>query len=684
MAFVRALRTLKRPSPATVQAFAVSAAATLFLVGCAAANTDVRALRMYERERVTPALLRAHLAQLDHTLGLIDTLVHDTQYEPGEAWIKALPLSEATAGQAAQALAAQGATEGKATVLELYGSHIEDLLKRVPKKPDFAALAAEAATAAAPATTDAANAEATAARIQNQAATAEAQSQAAQAQNQPYSSITEALSQVNPNLGNAVPPPQQPLNANAPPTPGALAQQAGRRVLQSREVQQVYSDALSITSVALRLALEASGLAAVVVAEASSLAHQPAGDWLRSAPDAVQLVQEAPNRLRSINQKLDADATALKKLVGALAQLEKIDPSDAPGYLYREGLVDDIVGFGWDSVHLQAEAGGEAYFYNSLADKETSSHNGDTYDYTGRTFKLVYHVDPIILATAKLSAKVDFGHLPDAGGLKFGYATNRVYHSGGDIQGGTLAGELGVHGEFSDALDAALFVAGVKAKVRIARFTSGTVDLVEAATGTVDLTAPFSFSEKQIELSYDFVPRNDSPLQSLSVGLGYFDYTLPRILYELQNVTPDLSNASYVYSRETPPQAVRTRLAMLGLTTRLEQPATPTLTAFFAANFAVGLGPMSYYFLKDTTLPDDDSNRDNRNQTTVGLGINGALGVRWRFVGGDSRFNAHLEASYQVQFLDNQLSPDKNKDTIVNSGSVDVFHGPTAALGGSY
>jgi hypothetical protein len=635
---------------------------------------------MYERETVTPALLRAHLAQLDHTLGLIDTLVHDTPYQPGEAWIKALPLSEATAGQAAQALAAQGLTQGKATVLELYGSHVEDLLKRVPK-PDVAALGAEATAAAANAVTQADSVEAAAANAQERIAQARAQSQAAKAE-PPYSSISDALSQANPSLGNAVPTPQQNPGAPAMPTAGALAQQAGRRVLQSNEVHQVYGDALTISSVALRLALEASGLAAVVVAEASNLARRPAGDWLRSAPDVAQLVREAPSRLQSINRKLDTDAAALKQLVSGLAQLEHIDPSDAPGYLYREGLVDDIVGFGWDSVHVQAEAGGEAYFYNALADKETSTHNGDTYDYTGRAFKLAYHVDPIVLATARLSAKLDFGHFPDAGGLKFGYATNRVYHSGGDIQGGTLAGELGVHGQFSDALDAALFVAGVKAKVRIARFTSGTVDLVDANTNTVVVTAPFSFSEKQIELSYDFVPRNDSPLQSLSLGLGYFDYTLPRILYELHADPTD--STTFLYFRETPPQAVRTRLAMLGLTTRLEQPATPTLTGFFAASFAVGLGPMSYYFLKDTTLPDEESNRDKRNQTTVGVGVNGALGLRWRFVGGDSRFNAHLEAAYQLQLLDNQLSPDNNKDSVVNSGSVDLFHGPTLALGGSY
>jgi len=148
MAFARAIRLLKRKIvQAPRHALAGPALATvsaLGMFGCAAASTNVRALRMYEREHVTPGLLRAHLAELDHTLGLIDTLVHDTRYEPGEAWIKALPLSETTAGQAAQALAAQGATEGKATVLELYGSHVEELLKRVPKA-DLSAAAAEVA-----------------------------------------------------------------------------------------------------------------------------------------------------------------------------------------------------------------------------------------------------------------------------------------------------------------------------------------------------------------------------------------------------------------------------------------------------------------------------------------------------------------------------------------------------------
>jgi hypothetical protein len=93
-------------------------------------------------------------------------------------------------------------------------------------------------------------------------------------------------------------------------------------------------------------------------------------------------------------------------------------------------------------------------------------------------------------------------------------------YSGGDIQNSSLAGELGATGRWSDALDAALLISGVQAKVRVARFTSGTVALVQVADGTTVVTAPFSFSMKEIDLSYDFAPARGTLLKNLSLGFG--------------------------------------------------------------------------------------------------------------------------------------------------------------------
>ena len=679
-------------------------------------TANVRALRAYENEHVTPELINEHLAQIHNTLTLIDRAVNQTPYQPGDAWVKVLPLDAIKAAQTAEAIARNPSAEVKPTLLKVYTSHVNDVLDRVARLagPTLAPTVAAAASAVIPSAPPGLD------ELDAGVPLPALPPVPVPVVDPRFPSILAGLSQVDPGLSNlraaldeqkqlamrlskaeadlddakahAVPQAQlaqssadvASIRSALAQQKAALQQQLDQKLIKDPRSKQIIEDAMSVTSVALRLALEAASMTTMVLLEASSLSHQSASEWVRNAPSTIQFVQDTPGKIKEIGRELEADATGLKQLVAALAKLNAIDPSDVPGFQYRDGLVDEIVGFGWDSVHLEAEAGGEAYFYNSLASKETSTSSGDTYDYTGRTYKLVYHVDPIVLASANLSAKFDFAKLPDAMGLKFGYATNRVYKSGGDLENSGFASQLGVTGRWSDALDAALFIAGVRTKVRIARFTSGTVDLVQVADGTRIATSPFSFSEKEIDVDYDFVPRDTPLLKSATLGLGYFDYTLPRILYELDNVTPELDNASYVYARETPPQAVRTRLAVLGVTARVEQPATPTLNVFFSFNGSLGVGPLSYYFLKDTTLPDEESNRDHTSHLTIGAGLNGRLGFRWRFVGADARFNAHIEAAYQAQFLDSQINSSTKKDKTINSGSTDLFHGPAAALGGSF
>jgi hypothetical protein len=301
----------------------------------------------------------------------------------------------------------------------------------------------------------------------------------------------------------------------------------------------------------------------------------------------------------------------------------------------------------------------------------------------GRQTKLEYDVQPIVLARFALTAKVDLPHWADALGLNVGYATNRVYKSGGDIGNTSLANQLGVNGALSDALDAVLTIAGIKATGRIAHFNHGTARDILIADGSTIAEAPLTFDVKQLDLAYDLAPRRGSgnALQSFTIGARYFDYSLPRVLYETVNSTPGASTASYVFSRESPPQAVRTRLYMLDIATRIEKRLTPHFTPYASVDFAIGYGPTDYYFLHDPNLADVPSNQDQSSTSAVGIGVAGALGLRW-FVGGpESRFNGYFDASYHAQWLSSALGSTSGGDTHVDSGSSDLFHGPRAALG---
>src|SRR5690606_4235738 len=153
-------------------------------------------------------------------------------------------------------------------------------------------------------------------------------------------------------------------------------------------------------------------------------------------------------------------------------------------------------------------------------------------------------------------------HWAEALGLKLGYETNQVYKSGGDLSETSLARSLGATSELSQVLSAALGVAGAYGKVRIARFAQGKVRDVSVDDGSVLAEAPLTFEMTQVDIGYDLAPRHSKELQRLNVGLRFFDYSLPRILYELVNEAPDGEPAAYVFSRETPPQSIRTRYWM--------------------------------------------------------------------------------------------------------------------------
>jgi hypothetical protein len=103
---------------------ALSIVSSLLLVGCVGQTANVRALRQYENEHVTPELINEHLDQLHGTLKLIDRVVNQTPYQPGDAWVKVLPLNAVSAARTAEALARNPSAEIKPTLLKVYGAHV--------------------------------------------------------------------------------------------------------------------------------------------------------------------------------------------------------------------------------------------------------------------------------------------------------------------------------------------------------------------------------------------------------------------------------------------------------------------------------------------------------------------------------------------------------------------------------
>jgi hypothetical protein len=617
----------------------------LWLGGCASAQSNVRALRMYQHEQPTPALLEQHINEMDATLQLIDEILNRTPYQPGASWVTQLPLDGEKAEQARSLIKD---AETRASFVAVYATHVREVLKQ----PVLPAVPGVPSTPALPATPE-----------------------LPQAPTLPFfDSLSQALAAARPDAPR---PPVAPGQPALPPLPPELAQ------LAATQQGRIVEDALVTTSVAIRLTAEAMALATVIVLESASLAGPRSSQWLTGAPDAAHLAAALPDRARSIYGRLESNLGGLRRLFDQLSQ-QRVNLADTAAFAFKSGLVDDVVGVALDSVHLDLEAGGDALFYAAIADDEKSTNREGSFDYTGRLTKLEYETEPIVLASANLKLKVDWPNWAEALGVNLGYATSRVYKSGGDIESGSFANELGVKNRFSDALDAALGIAGVKAGVRIAHFTQGTVRDILVADDSELANAPFTFDLKQVDLSYDFLPKRGGALQSFAMGFRYFDYTLPRILYELVNSTPDAEKAAYVYSRETPPQRMRTRFYMGTLTARFERPLTPHLTPYLSLDLGVGYGPTEYYFLKDIEAVDEEQNREHTKSNSLGVATFGMLGIRWFVANPESRLNVFLDVNYHLQSISSVLNPSNDENTVVTTGSTDLFHGPTGSFGATF
>ena len=74
---------------------------------------------------------------------------------------------------------------------------------------------------------------------------------------------------------------------------------------------------------------------------------------------------------------------------------------------------------------------------------------------------------------------------------------------------------------------------------------------------------------------------------------------------------------------------------------------------------------------------------DKSKRFTYGFNGGAFIGVRWRLVSAESRLSAHFDATYQALVIASGLGSDDDA-TAINSGSSDLFHGPTLSLGGAF
>jgi len=669
---------------------------------CGGATQNVRAYRAYANEEPSIRVALDRTEDLARTLELVDRILVGTPYTPGDLWVRRLPLRDADARAIKEDL--QGTNpynsgDYEVPVLKIYRYWIEEVFKEYSPPPEKAAYpsildAVSGLTSRTPdvkkhwvAYRDAVDAFGAAVQAREQLAgelagkSEEEQKQRAGELAQKDRAVWDAQAQIE-GLKGALQNDAALLAADAS--------------LDTEQRATVAREGVTALSVAFRLELEALAMTPIIAIQAvRAIPEAPQEIVNHPSLKAVRQIWQLPSFITSIRERMNKQVVVLEAMTNILAKALKEDTDDTPGFLFKESVVDQIVGITLDSFRVDLKAGGEAFIYSNIqtAAQESTNNGSENLDYRGRKYKLDYRVQPIILAEASLVISFDAINLPDAGFLGFGYSTDRVFKSGGSIQETSLSNQLGIHGAASDVIDFGLGILGIRSGVKIASFDAGEVRQVVATdVSQIVATAPLQLQYTQLDVGYDVLwALGDASMKAwmeeLVVGFRYVKYTLPRILYELTNTSTDPNVKNFTFTRESPPQNVASQYYMLGVTGRFGVGEAPRLSPFLDVALYGGLGPSNFYFLKDPAGGDVASNHDDFHEAAFVFNGGLGLGVRWRLLPRGSRVMLDLRALYRADLIYSTLhrsNSDTGAERRTDFGGIDVFHGPSLAIRGAF
>ena len=669
------------------------------IAGCASSARSVRAVRQYERE---PADLNAALdriADLNACLVLVEALLLETPYSPGDAWVQALPMTDASASTLETELRESSSVyrngELRVPVAKLYRTHVERALaSRVrapaPAYPNvLSALGALGSDASA---------------LEGHWKTMQALMATMGESEVRLEGLRDALGELDSKqkarrdkLQKKIEGEQARLDAASQSYDAArdafVQVLEGAALTGDADPQRaaLLGDMVTIASVVARLELEAASLAPIIGVQLLKGLRDPSSVrvpelTLQGADEARNIVvklADTPGVLASIATRLQTQLRLLVPLAELLGSAQGISLSDTPGYLYGESASSQVIGMGADSFYFEARAGGEALFFHHAPNDQAAQDDAKlSFNLDDRNRYLKYAVEPIILASFEMDAGFDLLDIPNFINLDFGYKTDRVYKSGGDIsesEAGALDA-LGVDGTTSDVLSFGLAVAGVRSRLKLATFTSGEVGLFDAANDELIVSQPLQFGYTDIVLSYDIFWWADwevakTYFDSFLVSFRYLDYQLPRIVYVFEDRNAEEDVDEFFVVGESPPQDVRTQYYMGGIELSRGGRSSGSRLLFDLGLF-VGAGPSSYYL----TIPEE-----TEDKLGVGLVVESALGWALSLTSAQSSLQFDLQLVYEGQLIGSTFltqtsgGGDQEGDLgemSTNFGGFDIFHGP--------
>lgn len=672
-----------RGSPLAAACLIASAAGA---TGCATlTRINIREAREYANEDPNAAVIVDRLHDSEAVLALADALLSATPYSPGDPWIRELPMNDAEGAAIRERLAAAppySEGEHEVPVAKLYRAHTEQVLRR-------ARWTRKAKPASFPSVLDALD------HLTKDASPLRGA----------WSALQAALSArfaAAKERGKARVP-----SADHDVERALIEIQRGADALRAADIRApaasaVAKDALVVLSIALRANVETEGVLSAVASQAARANRVAARDIsvLLGQDPAVPL-PGVSSYAEIVLSRAESESAAIQSITEALIDLTRTPIYKTAGWQLHENIILQGIGIDLDSIRMRFRGDGQILFFNQFGAPDATLEQ-----YHGYTRRLAYEAEPIAFIGSRLIVTFDWLHVKNAARINAGFATDRVWSSGGAMdESASMGPQIGMPAFKGDLFDIGLDLIGLRTKVKVARFTSGQVREIAvdprtgADLGTIK-TAPLELSYKQVDAGFD-VAYLDPDLaakywaEDLLVGFRYMGYRLPRILYELRDADPSPNVAEPSFSRESPSQSLQTDYYMGGVAARFGQGDFRAVSLFADLGIYGGAGPSSFYFLKDPNAADAPTNRDRRSDLILVLNASMGVGARLRLTPRKMRVRFLAEIQYHADILGQALVSELSETTTaggttytlgrrVDLGGFDVFHGPHIQLVGIF
>jgi hypothetical protein len=706
--------------PKLALVFVVALVFALGLSGCA--TTNVRALRAYANEDPQLVVALDRLDDVAEVLRLLDVALMEVPYSPGDAWVGKLALDDVRAGQLMAVVRSRPPYDDRdfhVPVMRLYRLHLAEVIhqERMRKRAepaDYPSLMA-------------------ALRDLHQGHDIAALWRAYEDANERLVAAELAVETVKgeysvDRIYSSAPPPEYIEAKDEVDAAEDDVEQASARLTAAvdalRSVQlnrgqrkAIARDTLTAFSVVLRNDLEAVAL--IPFALANTFRGTLAMDKTiketlltsvkkRNTFATIEKLSDLPDLADGIGARLERQLELAEHITDTLGELAATALEDTAGFALEESVVDQIVGITLDSFHAELDVDAEMLMFaefggdDARTESEDSDGNVRVVDITGRSRRLAYEVSPIYMLGIHANIGFDFIKLPNAATLGGGYTTDRVFSSGGSITETSLGEQLGLSGVASDVFAIGLGLLGVQSNVKIATFDFGQateleldpVDddeqgVAEDADGD-DRITDFELRYTQIDVGYDFAFLVSEwarrwYIEELYLGYRYFDYELPRILYEVGG-----SDGLKTFRRQSPAQFVPTRFHMGGFRVRFGPSGDPRVRVFGDLGLFFGAGPVSYYFCEDEADPctedPDENDREEFAGSIGGLNATLGLGTQVRLTPKGWPVDAHVALEYRAEVigtLGNSIPSVDGEEREVRIENNEIFHGPQLQIQGS-